>query len=717
MRRGLVFVARLAAAWVVVALAAGGGWFLSGQAGTDGAVFERLPLSLATPTPAQATPQQVAAAFFQAWEAGRYEEMYSLLDPESQAALSQERFVGRHQDIVAEATIRSLTITPSEARPAPSQEDPRGVDHKQVPFTVTYHTEAVGEIAEGNILSLARGDDKEWKISWSPDLVFQELAGDRLVHLFRERPVRGSIVDRRNQPLAHEGTMITVGVVPGSLRDEAGALRALSEFLGMAPETIKARYAAARPDWWVPLRDLPAERKDAARRSFDPIPGVQVRSTGARLYPNGAAAAHVVGYLTAVTAEELTGLADQGYTEDSRLGRAGIERWGEEWLAGQPGARLAIITRDGQVVRLLGERPVVSGAHIELTLDAGLQRAAEEALGERPGSIVVLDPRDNALLALASWPRFDPNAFIRGISGSEWERLNGDPNTPFLNRAALSAYPTGSVFKVITMAAGLERGGFQPTSTFTCNGHWTGLPGLTLNDWVPNGHGTLDLTQGLAQSCDIVFYEVAKQLDGVDRAALPAMARAFGLGAPTGVVGIAEAAGTVPDPDWKRQVRSQPWYTGDTVNLGIGQGALEATPLQVANAFAAIARGGTRQTPVLVRRVLDERGTPLAEFPAQEQGRLPVSAEHLAAVRQGMLQVTGSPQGTARAAFRGFPVAVAGKTGAAENQDPNSHAWFAGFAPADDPQVVVVVMLERGGFGGADAAPVARRVLEAALAR
>lgn len=715
MRRQVVM--RLVAAWAVVTLAAAGGWFVSGQAGAGGGILEGPNLPLVTPTPARETPKGVAEAFFRAWEAGRYEEMYGLLHTESQATLPLDRFSERHLDIAAEATIHSLAIAAGESRPAPSDGDPRGTDHKQVPFTVIYQTEAVGEVVQDNLLPLIRDGGGDWRVTWTPNVIFRELAGDRLVHLFRDAGVRGNIVDRNNQPLARAGNIVTVGVVPGALNDEARALSALSQFLGLTREVIKGQYASARPDWWVPLKDLPAIRRDEAERALDGVPGVQVRSKSARVYPNGSSAAHVLGYLTAVSPEELKKLAAKGYGEEDRVGRSGIERWADERLRGRPGARLAIIDREGQVVRPIAERREETGTHVQLTLDAGLQRAAEEALGERTGSIVVLDPRDNALLAVASWPRFDPNAFIRGLSGTEWQRLNSDPGHPFLNRPALSAYPTGSVFKVITMVAGLERGGFQPTSSFSCNGRWNGLPGVTFNDWKPKGHGALNLVQGFSQSCDIVFYEVAKKLDGVDRANLPEMARGFGLGAATGVVGMAEADGTVPDPEWKRRVSGQSWFSGDSINLGIGQGDLEATPLQIANAFAAIARGGTLKTPLLVGKTLDERGNAVEGFQAEDKGRLPVSEASLATLRAGMLAVTGDPQGTTYEAFQGFPVPVAAKTGAAENQDPESHAWFAGFAPADQPRVVVVVMLERGGFGGVHAAPIARKVLESALGR
>ena len=328
------------------------------------------------------------------------------------------------------------------------------------------------------------------------------------------------------------------------------------------------------------------------------------------------------------------------------------------------------------------------------------RRPPPTALGDKTGSVVVLDPRDNSLLALASEPSFDPNQFVIGLSDAEWQQLNGDQH-PLVLRATESAYPTGSIFKVITMAAGLEQGGFKPSNTFDCGLDWTGLAGVTLHNWQPQG--TLNLTQALTESCNPAFYAIGLKLDTLDPTILPTMARAFGLGQPTRAVGVHEVAGTVPDPTWKQKQLREPWTSGDSVNLAIGQGYLLATPLQMANAYAALARGGELLAPNLV-----------ADQAHQTLGSLNLSPATLSAILDGMKRVTSTAKGTAYYAFRDEKLPIAAKTGSAENENPDAHAWFVGFTPPDKPSLLVLVMVEGGQHGGTVAAPVARSLIDMA---
>jgi penicillin-binding protein 2 len=342
----------------------------------------------------------------------------------------------------------------------------------------------------------------------------------------------------------------------------------------------------------------------------------------------------------------------------------------------------------------------VPGQDIQLTLDAAIQTAASESLGDKTGSVVILDPRDNTLLALASQPSFDPNQFVIGLSDDQWQHLNG-PERPLVLRATESAYPTGSIFKVITMAAGLEQGGFKPTNTFNCGLDWTGLPGVTLHNW--EQQGTLNLSEALTESCNPAFYEIGLKLDQLDPMILPTFARAFGLGAPTRTAGVQEVTGTVPDPEWKQQQLHEPWTSGDGVNLAIGQGYLLATPLQMANAYAALARGGALLAPQL-----------MADQEPQTLGSLNLARTTLAPILDGMKRVTSTPPGTAYYAFRDEKLPIAAKTGSAENENPDAHAWFVGFLPPDKPSLLVLVMVEGGQHGGTVAAPIARSLIDMA---
>lgn len=647
------------------------------------------------------SPYTVMEPYLRAWEEARYGDMYDLLSSSAQASISRERFVERYTAITEGSTI--LSVKTSFSR---DEKLARADQSAELPFSVAMSTSRLGEIREENLLPVAYEGDR-WRVNWRPSLIFRDLGGENRVLFEPEEPVRGSILDRKGRPLATEGKVLSVGVVPGRIEDEAKLLAALEEYLEIPPARAKQAYQDAQADWFVPLIDLSAAQAASLRPKLESLPGVLLREKPARVYPNGDTASHLLGYLGRITAEELKAMASRGYGEDDLVGRSGIEAWAEETLAGEKGGKLSVVTPQGDLVKVIAHKPARDGQDVHLSIDLELQRLAERSLGAQAGSVVILDVRDNSVLAMASYPRFDPNRFITGFSEAEWKQLNDDPRRPFQNRPLASSYPVGSVFKVVTMAAGLEKGGFTPDSPFDCNGRWEGLgDGTVMGDWLPQGHGHLSLSQGLVESCNIVFYEVGKKLDSTDPMLLPQFARGFGFGEPTGITGLAEASGLVPDPGWKRTNQGNEWYLGDGVNLAIGQGFFLATPLQVANAYAAVARGGSLRTPVLVAKRGDQ------SFQSQPKGSLPASPATLEVIRQAMRRVVSDPKGTANYAFRGSSLSVAAKTGSAEAQGPNSHAWFAAFAPADQPQIALVVMVEEKGLGSEVAAPVARKILE-----
>ena len=650
---------------------------------------------------------ELARHCLQAWEGRDFGAMYDTLSAATQQAIPRDKFVGRYQAISDGVGLTQLTSKIDKVSLTPETGTPGKAD---VAFTVTMQTAEVGQIVENNTLPLVLEGEK-WRVAWTPDLIFRDLAGDRVVRVDSGGSARAAILDRKGRVLAGPGSVLEVGLVPGKIKDEAKVLQAVSAFLGTKPEDIKKKYEGQPLDWWVPLAEYPESKRPEAQAKLGGLEGVELRAKAARVYPLGPAAAHVLGYLSQVTADDLQRLAGQGYAEGVLIGRAGIEAWAERDLAGQAGGKVYIADAAGNTVRVVAERKGKPGAPVQLTIDLDLQQRVDKILGDKTGSIVMLDPRDNSILAMVSRPSFDPNAFITGISASDWQKLSSDPKHPFQNRPVASAYPTGSIFKVITMDAALEKGGFRPDTPFECNGTWTGLPGVKLGDWLQGGHGRLDLAEGLVRSCDIVFYELAKKLDSIDPNILPEFSRQFGLGAPTGIVGLEEVKGTIPDPAWKQQTLRQPWYAGDTVNLAIGQGYMEATPLQMANLYAALANGGELRTPLLVRKVGE--GAEAKQFTAQSVRRVPGSAATLSVIREAMKKVASTPKGTAYYAFKGYSVPTAAKTGSAENQNPDAHAWFAGYAPADKPEVVVLVMVEGGKMGGEVAAPLGRQALEA----
>jgi len=637
--------------------------------------------------------------------------MYAMLSSSAMASITAEKFTSRYPAIAAEATMTNLTASITGVQRVLTTT-------AQVTFTLTVDTQLVGQFQIENVLDLSY-DGQRWAVDWTPKAIFPLLVWDNLVHMFIQVPSRGNIYDRQDLPLATEGQVIEVGVVPGQIEDEARLLYVLNMLLRLPKETIKAKYAhAGRPDWFMPIGEMTPEAAQANKALLSSVPGIVWREKPVRAYPYGDLAAQVIGYMARIDAETLSRLAPRGYHADDLVGVSGLEGWGEQYLAGTRGGTLAIISPDGRIVWTLAERPAKPSRSIYTTLDVNLQRTAESILGQSVGAIVVLDVHNGEVLAMVSYPRYDPRMLTAGATAEQWQALLNDPQRPFLNRAIAGTYPPGSAFKIVTMSAGMEGLGLTEYSTFYCAGRWDGLAdGATRYCWLRSGHGTLDLLHGLMQSCDTVFWEIGKALNERDPYALPNYARGFGLGTPTGLNVLDEAEGLIPDPEWKAQHYSgaeQQWLPRDAVNMAIGQGDVLVTPLQMANLVAAVANGGTLYRPRLVRRIGSLMGDDMQDFAPEVLGQLPVSAANLEVVRRAMEGVVTG--GTAARAFTGATVRMAGKSGTAEAPPGEPHAWFVGYAPADDPQIAVAVVLERGGEGGRNAAPLFRQVVEAYMA-
>jgi penicillin-binding protein 2 len=424
----------------------------------------------------------------------------------------------------------------------------------------------------------------------------------------------------------------------------------------------------------------------------------------------------VLGYMSEITAEQLEEPEAAGYGPGDKIGAFGLEMQLDEVLAGERGGTLATITPEGTTAQTIAEKPARAGKDIVLALDIDIQKAVEEILGERVGSIIAMDPRYNSVLALVSYPRFSPQAITDGLSAEEYNRLANDERQPFLHRPLLATYPSGSTFKPVTMAAGLEKGGVSAGETFHCVPVWKGLgEDFPKNNWQTVDRGYLTPAQGLMASCNPVFYEIALRLDLVDPNILPDFARGFGYGQLTGINGLDEAPGVVPDPDWKEENHGEPWYSGDSVNMGIGQGFLLATPLQIANAFSSIAGGGVLRKPLLVRSIAEPGGAAAQELTAEEIAPLPVSEATLAEIRYGLTLVTQNPGGTSYGLFPSY-LDAAGKSGTAEDLAFGSdHVFFAAYGRSSAPSVLALVALEEGRLGSIEAAPKARQVLEVVL--
>ncbi len=662
----------------------------------------------ATPTPVLPGLEEVVLGFLESWERTDYQSMYALLSPSAQAEITQAEFVQYYHDAATEMTMNALeTQLVSLLQDGP---------HGQAAYRLILDTVLVGRIETDNLMSLSYADGR-WGVNWSPGLIFRELEGGNILRMFRHAPSRGNIYDRYGTGLAVEDQAVTVGVVPGQIEDEGRLLAELSWILGLEAASIKEKYALARPDWYVPIGDLSFEASQAHYNTLTSLPGVVLRDRWVRAYRDGSLAAHLLGYMGKIEQGEQAEWVAKGYSGDELVGKAGLERWAEPYLAGRRGGTLVVLTPAGRQLVTIKERPAVQSRSIYATLDKRLQQVAEATLGDERGAIVALDPNTGQILAMASRPTFDPNMFITGIDSGQWQVLASDASRPLVNRATQGTYPPGSVFKIVTMAAALEEGGLTPGSTFNCPGIWYGLgKDWPKTCWLERGHGQVNLVQALTVSCDVTFYELGKRLYELDPNLLPRYARLFGLGAPIGLGVAGEVAGLVPDPNWKIAELGESWFPGDSVNLAIGQGYLLVTPLQVATMVAAVGNGGTLYRPQLVLKVSASSEEPEQVFEPQALGQLPVRPETLSAIQEGLLGAVVSPGGTAYQAFEGMEVAVAGKTGTAENPDADPHAWFAGYAPADNPQIAVVVMIENGGEGSQVAAPLFRQVVEAFFA-
>jgi len=673
------------------------------------------PTSAPTLTSPPPSPDATAAAYLSAWETGDYATMYARLSPASRVAIDAESFTQRYQNALTTATVLTVTTRLQSAL----REDNRA----HVSFWMALDTALVGTLITDTVMSLSLHEG-QWWVDWDEGLIWPQLAGGHYFRMDYSIPVRANIYDRAGLGLATAGTIVTIGAIPGQIEDENALLAALTLVTGLSPDEIRSRYAAAPADWKVPIADIPAEVSVDHNDLLASIPGIYRDEKDGRVYPQGGVAPHVVGWVSPVPAERLVEYRAQGYRGDEWVGVSGLEAWGEEILAGRHGGVLTIVTPAGEKVATVAESPAVPSRAIYTTFDRDFQEQVQRILGGRKGAIVVLDVHTGAVLALASGPGFDPNVFVGPAGAVGRSQILADPRRPLFNRATQGTYPSASVFKIVTMAAAMEEAGMDPDNTFFyCPGYWEGLgPASRKTCWKTDGHGDISLKDALTASCDVTFYAVGQTLDGVGQDVLPRFGRGFGFGEATGLEGVLEEGGLMPDPTWKTNAIGEAWWVGDTVNLAIGQGYLLVTPLQVARMMAAVANGGTLYRPYVVERTAGyEAGEVEAEQVTQPQvvGTLPTSPEHLAAIQEALLGVTTKSIGTAPHRFAGLSIPVAGKTGTAEVGGPDTvpHSWFAAYAPADSPEIAIVTMVENAGEGTSVAAPLARQVVEAYYGR
>jgi len=671
------------------------------------------PTETPSPTPSPpAPPSERAEAFFRNWGVTDYDAMYELLSTGARQRTSPEDFVQRHEKISDGIELRSLATNVIGEWAT--------LDGAEVDVAVIIDSGLVGRFQYTNTVPMVWENDNWW-IDWSPRVIFPQLDEDELVNAVIENGPRGDIYDRNGQPLATYRTLVTVGVIPGLIEDEDTLLAQLGAILEIGPGEIKEKYAGAeRMDWFMAIKTIPFDIYEQHRETLQALPGAAARETYERYYPQATVGAQLVGYVGPINADELAERREQGYTEASLIGKKGMEWWGERYLAGKRGGEIRTVSPEGQVRDLIARKRAVRGRDLHSTLDIELQARVEEILGTQKGAIVLLDPRNGDVLAMASYPSFDPNQLLGGNSNLSIQSLLSDPEAPLLNRCTQSAYPLASVFKIITMATALQELGVTENTPFHCTGVWQGLGSQwSKTCWYRQGHGNIDLFAGLIKSCDVVFYDLGLALDRKNPDLLPSYALQFGLGQATGLVGAEEFGGLIPSPEWKQayfaDTENEAWLPGDTVNLAIGQGYVLVTPLQAAELLAGVGNGGIRFKPQLIYRVAESVEAPEIAFQPEELGPVPVSPDNLTVIRQALTGVVSSSEGTAAYQFKDATFTAAGKTGTAETPQEEPHAWFVGYTPAENPSLAVAVIIENAGEGSKVAAPIFREVVESYL--
>jgi penicillin-binding protein 2 len=563
--------------------------------------------------------------------------------------------------------------------------------------------------------------------------IYTTLSDKNRVQVQSVAPPRGLIYDRNGELLAENRPVFSVTLVPELVGDMDQALASLGQLVSVSEEDLerfrRRLEERRRPYQALPLRyDL--NEQEIARLAVHrhELPGVEVAAELVRYYPHGELTAHALGYVGRINREELQRIDPVNYAGTNYIGKSGVERFYEELLHGQVGYEHVETNARGRTLRVLERQNPVPGEDIELHMDLRMQRLAHELLDGRRGAIVAVEPSTGGLLALASVPGFDANQFVTGISVDAYRELSQSRDNPLFNRALRGQYPPGSTLKPMLAVAGLDSGATTRDKTIWDPGYFRlQSGGRPWRDWKRGGHGWVDLKDSVAQSCDIYFYEMAVEM-GVDT--MHDYLSKFGFGEDATLDVSGALSGIVPSRDWKRAVHNEPWYPGDSVNLGIGQGFMLATPLQLATATSVIANRGTWSEPRLLKGVMGDV-TVDEVLPRQTHESITLqNPDTWEFVADAMAEVMHGAKGTARGAARGASYRMAGKTGTAQvfslaedeeyeeeeiRERLRDHALFVGFAPVNTPKIAVAVIVENGGSGSGTAAPVARAMFDAWL--
>ena len=556
------------------------------------------------------------------------------------------------------------------------------------------------------------------------------MAEDNRMRYISEEAPRGIIYDRNKQPLVENRAGLAVTVFPSAMKNPEQEIADLSQVIGVPVEEIQRLIDLHKEDSYrsvIVKKDITPEVKSyLIERIPLYFPGVEIKKLPLRDYPSGPRTSHLLGHVGEIDEQELTQPRFEGYRAGDEIGKDGVEYQFDSYLKGVNGGMEVEVDAGGRPKREVRSIKAQSGNNVVLTLDSRLQQAAEDSLDSgidlahkkkypaTGGAMIAMNPQTGEIYAMASFPDFDPKLWVGGMSDEAYVELTeGGASDPLLNRAVAGQYPPGSTFKTATAIAGLQEGVISPLTDFTCSGVWDVLS-QPFKCW--GSHGDVDLNKAIVQSCDIYFYNVGYRFYQSNSQGIQKWARMTGLGAETGIDLPGEALGRIPDPDWKQRAGEtevdKMWMPGDSVNLSIGQGDALVTPLQLATHYSVIANGGRLIQPHVGLRVEDQvTEKTINNLEPEGSTLMPISAQNLKAVQDGLAGAT-APGTTVGDTFVGFPIPVAGKTGTAQVAGKADYAWYAAYAPANNPQVVVVALIEQGGSGGNVAAPTVRRFLE-----
>lgn len=559
---------------------------------------------------------------------------------------------------------------------------------------------------------------------------YSTLSENNRVNILPIPPTRGLIYDRNGILLAQNLPSFTLEIIPEHVKDLTATLEELQKLVLLSDEDIqrfRRNVKRKRRFEGIPLR-FRLNDEEVAKISVNQyrLPGVEINAALSRDYPMGQLASHSIGYVSRINERELRKLNASEYSGTSHIGKIGIERSYENLLHGRVGFQRVETNAQGRILKVLERTLPIPGKNLYLTMDAKVQATAENAFDDNTGALVAIDPRNGDVIAMVSIPTFDPNLFVNGLDSLTYRGLSDSPRRPLFNRALTGQYPPGSTVKPLIGLAGLELDEVKAKEQINCPG-WYMLKNdeRRYRDWKKEGHDETDLTKAIVESCDVYFYDLSLAL-GIDR--IHHFLSFFGLGKKTSIDIHGELSGLLPSRSWKRQSKSLPWFPGETLITGIGQGFMLTTPLQLASFTATLSKMGQGYQPHLLDNVIDpETRIKTSQQPVALQAVPRVNDENWKTVISAMQKVVHGIHGTARSINRNIAYKAAGKTGTAQvfsiKQDEEyveedikkklrDHALFIGFAPVDDPQIAVAVIVENGGSGGAVAAPIARKVMD-----